>query len=147
MIKNKQYDKKANFVDDIFAFYGIPILSQFSLISIITGESKWGPYKECLNHIQVRLIGLFALLICIIITYNVLIKWPKECGGTQKVKVVMKEFFTSIFLLVWILLIIVSFIYEIYKSFYLKILYFIMLGICFYFQREFIKTEKRILDL
>jgi len=63
-----------NYVDMIIAFYGVPYISDFAIISVIFGVSKWGPYKEGLNPIQVRLIGLIALILCVYVSFKVLIK-------------------------------------------------------------------------
>jgi len=144
---NRCNNTNNNMNDDIIVFYVVPYISDYSINKLILGGNSLGPYGSVFSDFQVRFFGLIGVIIWMIILNNVLIKWPKEYGGKHKMKIVIKTFFKSIFLPMWMLLIIVSFIYEIYKSFYLKILYFIMIGICFYFQREFIKTEKRILDL
>jgi hypothetical protein len=138
--------RKINFDNDYMEiFYLIPFISNFAIISIISGESKWGPYREGLNSIQVRLIGFFALIFCIYIIYNVLIKLPKTIGGTKKIYEVLKIFFTSKFFIFWVVSLIISFSYEIYKIFIIKIIYYIIIIICLYFQFKFIRKIKSLL--
>lgn len=137
---------KNNFNDDIFTFYAIPFLSNFAILSIITGESKWGPYKNELNSIQVRLFGLFVLFCCIYITYSVLIKWPSTSKKDNIGKQVIKEFFSSLFFYLWVASFYLAYLINFSNSNCLThLLYYIFMVICFIFQLKFIKKIKGLI--
>ncbi len=130
-----------------FIFYGVPYISTTALLAIITGANKWGTYRLTMNSTQMRLYGLFILFLCIYITHSVLIQWPKASGKPKKVKEVLKIFFKSLFLYLWIFSLLVYFIYEIYQIMILKILYYVFIGACLYFQYKFMKKVKKILKV
>lgn len=145
-MRNKYILNKSILDDNILAFYITPYISTFAIISILSGESLWGPYKEGLNSIQVRIIGLFALYFCIYVMYNILIKWPRFKGGVKYAKKILKIFFKSKFFILWILSLIIYCNYQIYNIIYLKLLYFLIMCLCTYYQYKFIKTIKSMLD-
>ncbi|MEJ5362228.1 MAG: hypothetical protein WBK20_03010 [Spirochaetota bacterium] len=143
----KTYTKKINFDKEyIMLFYFIPFLSNASIMDIIKGGNTWGPYKNALTDVQVRILGVFTSILCIYIIYNVLIQWPKTIGGKQKVKEVLKIFLSSWFLFLWVQSFMLYFCYEIYHIAILKYAYFITIGVCVYFQHKFIKRVNELLN-
>lgn len=145
MQKMTRLNGKINLNEIKGTFYMVPFLSDFAILSIITGENRWGTYRIAMNSMQMRLYGIFILFLCGYITYNVLIEWPKKNNRPEKVKDVLKIFFTSYFFYLWLLLLIVSFLYEIYGLIIIKISYYIILGACLYFQYKFMKKVEKIL--
>lgn len=141
---NQHNKSKENINDFIIIFYGVPFISSVAIKMLITGESNWGPYNVPMQGFQVRMVGILFLIVCSIITYNVLVKWPQNVGGLNKVREIIKLFVFSPFFLFWILGILFGL--YIHHLLIIKISFLIIILICFFFQKKFIFSMKSILD-
>ncbi len=139
--KNIHFDK-----DNIIFFYFIPMMSTYAIVTIVFGGTSLGPYGDVFSDIQVKFFGLVVLILCINNIYKIFVEWPEYVNKKKKIKEIIKIFFNSLFFLLWLLLFFVSFAYSISKIFLLKILYYIIIIMCLYFQNKFVKKIKSLLD-
>lgn len=136
MKENNNFDKEY-----ILFFYFTPFMSVYAITTIIFGGNSLGPYGDVFSDIQVRFFGLVILLLCVDVLYNIFIKMPRSVCGISKIKKTFKIFFTSLFFLFWMILLLISILNEIYKNnILLKILNYVIIVLCLYYQNKFIKN-------
>jgi hypothetical protein len=121
-------------------------MSTYAFVSIFFGGNSLGPYGDVFSDIQVRFFGLVVLILCIGNIYKIFVEWPEYVGKKEKIKEILKTFFNSWFSIIWFLLFFVSLAYSILQIFLLKIVYYILIIMCLYFQNKFVKKIKSILD-
>ncbi|HOT47312.1 MAG TPA: hypothetical protein PLM53_21170 [Spirochaetota bacterium] len=135
--------EQSEFNNFIVPFYFIPFISSLSIKAIITGETVLGPYQVLATGIQARLIGSAFIIMVIYDLYHVFIKIPKKNGGIKVMKAIIREFFSSVFLYIWLSVIIITLMIQFSGIF--NIIYFIIIIICFISQIYYIKNYTKII--
>lgn len=118
-------------------FYFAPVSSILGITIIVTDHTTLGIYNVDTIGLQARLIGLFFLFYSGILLFYVFYKIPKSIGE-GKIKKILVRFVKSPFLYIWILTIFLD-LYTEYTGAG-KIITFVMLIICYIFQRKFNKA-------
>ncbi len=134
MLKDKEEE-----IVNVFLF--TPFISSYFLVPLISGQSHWGPFHVYTTGVLVRLLYGLVFSISLFPAFFVIIKLPLSKGGLKNVIRYIKTFVFIRFMILWMLLIVFSFLSEIYSGF--TALYFIIAGFCFYYQIDYIDYFKK----
>ncbi|MFH0974223.1 MAG: hypothetical protein V1874_00400 [Spirochaetota bacterium] len=143
--KAESIDEKADSKKISVIFYLFPVIINFSIMMLVTGESTWGQDYSFINGIHARLFGLTFLAFCIPLLRDIFIKMPKASGNPEKQKEVFTLFISSPFMLTWIATLVLLFVTKYNHALVLNILYFISIFACLYYQYKFVTKLKEIL--
>ena len=123
-----------NYKDYTGPFYVAPLSSSYGLYILISGHTNLGIFSLPTDGIQARLIGLIFLAFPLLLAYHLFFQIPQSLGK-GKVSEIIRKFFIKPFFYTWCFCILLKFLSDYFQ--YGTLLFFGMIIICFFFQKDF----------